>query len=78
MACGAPVVTTRVGGNVEVIPNEQLGILVPFWNAREFESALLEALSRKWNRDGIIAYARQHEWSARIETLVALLKSVLR
>ena len=69
MACGLPVVTTRVGGNAEVVSAPELGTLVPFDDPQALVAALDDALKRIWNRERIIAHARQNSWDRRIATL---------
>lgn len=69
MACGLPVVTTDVGGNAEVVCKPELGTVVPFGDRPRLEHALTEALVREWDRDGIIAYARDNSWDSRVAVL---------
>jgi len=71
MGCGLPVVTTRVGGNAEVVANPELGLLVPFGDAPALQQAMAEALDKAWNRDAIRHYAQDNSWDTRVETLVA-------
>lgn len=71
MACGLPVVTTRVGGNAEVVADAELGSLVEFGNARQLRDAIRDALSRNWDREYILQYARTNSWDGRVSTLVA-------
>lgn len=70
MACGLPVVTTDVGGNREVVGSADLGLVVPFGDAPALSRALAEALSKDWDRDAIIGYARRHQWDTRVEQLL--------
>jgi len=70
MACGLPVVTTRVGGNAEVVSDETLGILVPFGEVDTLRSAIAEALGRSWNSGRIRRYAEDNAWDRRVEQLV--------
>jgi glycosyltransferase involved in cell wall biosynthesis len=70
MACGLPVVTTRVGGNPEVVRSTELGTLVSFGDPAALETALREALTRQWNRDAILAYAKENSWDRRVSRLV--------
>jgi glycosyltransferase involved in cell wall biosynthesis len=70
MACGLPVVTTDVGGNREVVATPDLGTVVPFGDAAALESAIDVALRRGWDRDRILAWARENSWDNRVETLV--------
>jgi len=71
MACGLPIVTTRVGGNAEVVANENLGSLVDFGDAAQLRDAVREALMANWGKDDIIEYARCNSWDGRVDTLVA-------
>ncbi len=70
MACGLPVVATDVGGNREVVCRDDLGIIVPFGHAAALQAALSRALQQSWNRETIIAYARDNDWSQRVAVLV--------
>ncbi|MFP5407200.1 MAG: glycosyltransferase, partial [Gammaproteobacteria bacterium] len=74
MACGLPVVTTRVGGNAEVIVDRSLGELVDWWNAAVFRDAIDRALRADWDRNAIIAHARANTWDERIERLIEELR----
>ena len=69
MACGLPVVTTDVGGNVEVVNNPGLGTIVPFGNEELLCEAIADALSKKWDRGAITAHARENSWEDRVRTL---------
>ena len=51
MAAGVPVVATQVGGNAEIIPDREHGILVPSGDVAALTNALSETLS---NRDAAI------------------------
>lgn len=70
MACGLPVVTTRVGGNAEVVPSEEYGFLVEYGSRDDLERALGHALERQWDREGICAYAAENTWESRIVQLM--------
>jgi glycosyltransferase involved in cell wall biosynthesis len=76
MACGLPVVTTRVGGNEEVVSSDQLGILVPFDDRQSLENALEDALTRHWDRDAIVDHARRNTWEDRVALLTRNLADV--
>jgi teichuronic acid biosynthesis glycosyltransferase TuaC len=70
MACGLPVVTTDVGGNAEVVCRPAIGLVVPFGDAQRLQSALSEALTRRWDADAIRLHAQAHAWDHRIDELV--------
>jgi glycosyltransferase involved in cell wall biosynthesis len=69
MACGLPVVTTDVGGNAEVVADERLGRVVPFGDQEELTHAIADALTRCWDRDGIVGYAESQSWERRVRML---------
>jgi teichuronic acid biosynthesis glycosyltransferase TuaC len=77
MACGLPVVTTDVGGNAEVVANENLGTVVPFGHADRLERAIADALVRDWNRDAIVAYAESNHWDRRVKTLAEAFEEIV-
>jgi glycosyltransferase involved in cell wall biosynthesis len=70
LACGLPVVTTRVGGNPEVVRHGVDGLLVPFWDARAFGDAVLQALETEWDRTAIAARAAERRWERTAEAVV--------
>ena len=76
MACGLPVVTTRVGGNEQVVCRPDLGILSPFWEPAAFSAALKQALEQRWNREKIIEYACSNTWDTRITQLVGVFEAL--
>ena len=78
MACGLPVVTTDVGGNAEVVCRPELGIVVPFGDRAALCGALETALTKTWNRDAILAYARSNGWEDRVAILVGEFQRLAR
>lgn len=77
MACGLPVVSTDVGGNAEVVCNEQLGSIVPFGDAAALQRALGAALDKTWDRVAIIEYARTNQWDKRVAQLLRAYDDIL-
>ncbi|WP_019558801.1 glycosyltransferase [Thioalkalivibrio sp. ALE12] len=76
-ACGLPIVTTRVGGNAEVVNSDQVGIVVPYGDHDALRGALKEALERDWDRKAILAHARENAWETRIPQLVAAFEQIV-
>ncbi|MDP2025307.1 glycosyltransferase [Sulfuriferula sp.] len=70
MACGLPVISTDVGGNAEVVCRVELGSIVPFDEHEALRDALMAALARDWDREAILAYARDNDWHKRVAVLV--------
>jgi glycosyltransferase involved in cell wall biosynthesis len=62
LACGKPVVTTKVGGNEEVIKSGDYGILVDLDDQKQLKDAIIEALEKKWDHGKIIKYASENNW----------------
>lgn len=78
MACGLPVVTTKVGGNHEVINSISLGTLVRFFDPIQFREAIARALDTPYDKQLIIKYAHQNEWEPKILALTELFDKVSR
>lgn len=76
MACGVPVVASRVGGIPEVLP-EFAGIMVPARQQAALSAALIEASSRHWDLDGIVRHARGFRWNDNIDQLDGILQAVI-
>jgi glycosyltransferase involved in cell wall biosynthesis len=70
LACGLPVVTTRVGGNPEVVRHGQDGLLVPFWDGAAFGDAILQALDTSWDRAAIARRAADRGWEQTAEAVM--------
>ena len=62
MACGKPVVATKVGGNEEVVKSADYGILVDLNDQNQLKNAIIEALDKKWDHGKIIEYASENNW----------------
>lgn len=76
MACGLPVVTTDVGGNVEVVCQPELGTVVPFGDAEQLCIAIRQALVRHWDSSKVIAYAQANTWDRRVAVLVDRFRAI--
>jgi teichuronic acid biosynthesis glycosyltransferase TuaC len=76
LACGTPVVATRVWGIPEVLSSPEYGILV-----EQTEDSLAfgieTALTRSWNRDALVTYARSREWSVVAREVEGYFKKVV-
>lgn len=69
MACGLPVVTTDVGGNKEVVSDDNLGIVVPFGDSEALHHAIATSLQRTWDKALIRRHAEQNAWDERVARL---------
>jgi len=76
MACGVPVVATRVGGIPEVV-NTDTGILVEPLNSDRLQKALLEALEKDWDRELIAKSVAGFNWGKSAGEVRDLVASVI-
>jgi teichuronic acid biosynthesis glycosyltransferase TuaC len=61
LACGTPVVATRVWGTPEVLVSPELGIMVD-QKVEDIAEALGAALEKRWDRALLVDYARKRNW----------------
>ena len=72
MACGLPVVATRVGGIPEVLP-AHAGLLVAPGDRHALGQALGDALGREWSRSDILGQAARFRWDDNVRQLDRIL-----
>jgi glycosyltransferase involved in cell wall biosynthesis len=77
MACGLPIVTTRVGGNAEVVCSGQLGTLVDLHDQDALTAAIVAALDRQWDTEAIMAQARSNAWDDKVALLLDQLRTLV-
>ena len=76
LACGTPVVATRVGGVPEILRSDRLGTMVEP-SDEAFARAIEEGLDRAWDRAEIARIAAGHTWEATAHSAHAVLESAL-
>jgi glycosyltransferase involved in cell wall biosynthesis len=71
MACGIPVVASKVDGSREAVLNGKLGILVDPTNPDEVKAGILEALRRPKGvvPDGLEYFSFEH-FTSRLHTII--------
>jgi len=74
LACGTPVLSTRVGGIPEILASPELGSMVER-DIGSIAKGLERALSRSWNRLEIARHSRSRSWDAVAEEVETFLKS---
>ena len=62
LACGKPVVASRVGGIPEIIVSTDYGLLVDPPHGEGFAEAIQAALDKAWDRERLVRYAMEHSW----------------
>jgi glycosyltransferase involved in cell wall biosynthesis len=76
LACGRPVVGTRVGGVAEAIRSEAVGMLVESESPEGMARALDEALAREWDTEAIAAVGGARTWDHVAGELLDLVSAV--
>jgi glycosyltransferase involved in cell wall biosynthesis len=71
LSLGAPVVATRVGGNGEVITDEENGLLIPFGDSSHLAGALKRIIEDSALRERLGKRARESSIRFAEETMVA-------
>jgi teichuronic acid biosynthesis glycosyltransferase TuaC len=74
IACGTPVVATRVGGVPEILCSPELGMLAE-QDTESIAAALKSALAKSWNRDALVRHARTRGWEQVAEEVERYLAS---
>ena len=78
LACGKPVVATKVGGIPEVINSEDYGFIVNPGNISQLCTALNEALEKNWDENKITQYGSNFTWEKVVCGLIKIYKNILR
>jgi teichuronic acid biosynthesis glycosyltransferase TuaC len=76
IACGTPVVATRVGGVPEIVTSPELGVLVEP-NAQALAEGIELALDRKWDRQTLLRTAESRTWGVVAEEVERYIASCL-
>lgn len=78
MACGKPIIATRVGGVPEAVFHEDLGTLVDPGDSKVLASAILDVLEKRWKPETILRYAKRYAWSNLVEQILDVYREVLQ
>ncbi|MCV2355493.1 glycosyltransferase family 4 protein [Paucibacter sp. B2R-40] len=74
MACGTPVVATRIWGTPEVVANDTAGRLVDERDGEWFARAIADLLRAGVNRAAVRAYAEGFSWQSTTDAQLALFR----
>lgn len=78
LACGTPVIASRVGGIPEIIVSSELGTMVPAGDSEALAHAMLVAVSKKWDSQKLITFARANTWAERAQRFLQVYQNVLK
>jgi teichuronic acid biosynthesis glycosyltransferase TuaC len=76
LACGTPVVATRVWGVPEILGSPDLGILVD-GDLSSLTDGLRAALTRPWDAAALASYARSRDWAVVAREVECYFREVL-
>ena len=76
MACGLPVVASRVGGVPEIVREGENGLLVPASDVSALAAALQTALATAWDREAIRRTVERFDWGLNARTVLDVLERV--
>jgi len=75
LACGTPVVATKVGGVPEIVRHGENGLLMER-SVEAIADAIAAGLARTWDRQALAAAAARTSWSDVAERVTAIFRSV--
>jgi glycosyltransferase involved in cell wall biosynthesis len=78
MACGLPVVASRVGGVPEIVRDGVNGFMVPPADPAALTDALRRALAKRWDRDTIRVSVAKFDWDVNARTVLEHLQRCCR
>jgi teichuronic acid biosynthesis glycosyltransferase TuaC len=76
LACGTPVLATRIGGIPEIITSPELGMFVER-SVDSVAAGLEQSLTKAWNREEIARRSRSRSWDAVSTEVEAFLQSTI-
>ncbi len=83
MATGLPVIATRVGGNPELVDDQNTGVLVPVGNSEELARVLLDIANDKdklsaMGAAGLAKVQKQFHWDITVANYLAVYDELLK
>jgi glycosyltransferase involved in cell wall biosynthesis len=76
LACGVPVIATRVWGTPEVICSPDYGLLVEERSVEALTAKIEQGLKTEWDSEKMVAYARQNTWQGVAGKVLEVFESV--
>lgn len=77
MACGKPVIGTKVGGIPDAISDDSVGILVNPRDRETLAQGILEALNRRWDPEKIRGYAQEYSLKTIVKRILQVYQQVI-
>ena len=77
LACGTPIIASRVGGIPEIIISPDFGTMVPSRDSEALAQAILDAVGKNWDQAKLVAYARANTWAERAQRFLKVSQTVI-
>jgi glycosyltransferase involved in cell wall biosynthesis len=77
LACGTPVVATRVGAVPDLVCPGENGAIIPVHDVASLAEALRETLARPWSADAVRASPSVRSWDAVAEDVLQVFEAAL-
>ena len=77
LACGKPVVATKVAGNPEIV-NKDVGYLVKLKDENDLAKKILLSLNRKWDRGKLLKRAHEFSVTKSVEKTIKLYEELVK
>jgi glycosyltransferase involved in cell wall biosynthesis len=77
LACGTPVIATRVGGVPEILASSDLGMMTPPGDSEALARVMLDAVAKKWDTKKLVDYAHSNTWTERAQRFLQVYQNVL-
>jgi len=77
MACGAPVVATRVGAVEDLVAGEEIGVVVPAGDDHRLLEGLIRAARSRYDREAIARRAAARSWKQVAQEVQNVFETIL-
>ncbi len=77
LACGRPMIASRVGGIPELITSDDYGLLVPPADPEALSKALLSGFRKEWDPERIRKHGEKYTWGRVADQLISLYEELL-
>lgn len=77
LACGVPVVGTKVGIVEETLKSPKYGFVCNTKNPKGLKDSIVEGLSKDWDKEKIAEYGKQFTWAKANEKIVQIYSKLL-
>ena len=78
LACGKPVVASKVGNVEDILKARECGYIVDSEDAKALADSILRALNRDWDIKGITEYSKRFSWENSVKEILRIYIEVIK